>query len=89
MGLYIHHNLSLWLNTRQTRMGRVCHSVSYLECTILHEFGHTLQMQHVAGSGYTDAAYGTSLEQREDLMGVGDHAGAARHGRGSRSCTTM
>jgi hypothetical protein len=33
----------------------------------------TLGLQHVAGAGNSDANYGTTLDQREDLMGLGDH----------------
>jgi hypothetical protein len=73
LGLFTHRDLSLRWNTRQTRVGRVRHSVSYLQNTVLHEFGHTLGLDHVAGSGNSDANYGVTLEQREDLMGMGDH----------------
>jgi len=76
LGLFTHRDLSLDWNTRQTRVGRVRHSVSFLQCTVLHEFGHTLGLQHVAGAGNSDANYGVTLEQREDLMGLGDHATA-------------
>jgi hypothetical protein len=69
-----HRDLSLDWNTRPTRIGRVRHSVSYLQCTILHEFGHTLGLDHVNGPGNSGANYGTTLQQREDLMGMGDHA---------------
>ena len=49
------------------------HSVSYLQCTVLHEFGHTLGLDHINGPGNDDWNYGVSLDQREDLMGMGDH----------------
>jgi len=73
LGLFTHRDLALDWNTRQTRVGRVRHSVSYLQSTILHEFGHTLGLHHVGGTGNSDANYGVTLEQREDLMGLGDH----------------
>lgn len=76
LGLFTHRDLSLDWNTRQTRVGRVRHSVSFLQSTILHEFGHTLGLQHVAGQGNSDANYGTTLEQRQDLMGMGDNVTA-------------
>jgi hypothetical protein len=76
LGLFTHRDLSLDWNTRKTRVGRVRHSVSFLQCTILHEFGHTLGLQHVAGAGNSDADYGVTLEQREDLMGMGDNVTA-------------
>ena len=49
--------------------------ISFLISVILHEFGHTLGLNHVNGAGNNDANYGITLEQREDLMGMGDHAG--------------
>jgi len=76
LGLFTHRDLTLDWNTRRTRIGRVRHSVSYLQSTILHEFGHTLGLQHVNGAGNDDANYGVTLEQREDVMGMGDHATA-------------
>ena len=76
-GLFTHRDLSMHWNTRRTRVSPgVRHSVSYLQCTILHEFGHTLGLQHVNGSSNSDSAYGVTLEQREDLMGMGDHSTA-------------
>lgn len=76
LGLFTHRDLTLDWNTRRTRIGRVHHSVSYLQNTILHEFGHTLGLHHVAGQGNSDAHYGVTLEQRQDVMGMGDHASA-------------
>lgn len=75
LGLFTHRDLALDWNTRRTRVGRVRHSVSYLQSTILHEFGHALGLQHVNGAGNSDANYGVTLDQRQDLMGMGDHAG--------------
>lgn len=76
LGLFTHRDLALDWNTRQTRMGRATHSVSFLQTTILHEFGHTLGLHHVRGRGNTDAHYGITLDQRNELMGMGDHATA-------------
>jgi hypothetical protein len=80
LGLFTHRDLSYDWNTRTTRIGPVDrrghqtrHSVSFLQCTVLHEFGHTLGLDHVNGVGNDDWNYGVSLEQREDLMGMGDH----------------
>jgi len=39
LGMFTHRDLALDWNTRQTRLGRVRHSVSFLQTTILHEFG--------------------------------------------------
>jgi hypothetical protein len=74
LGMFTHRDLALNWNTRQTRLGRVRHSVSFLQTTILHEFGHTLGLHHVGGRGNADSNYGISLEARNELMGMGDHA---------------
>lgn len=75
-GLFTHRDLSLDWNTRMTRIGRSRHSVSFLQNTVLHEFGHTLGLNHVNGSGNGDSNYGVTLDQRHDLMGLGDHVTA-------------
>jgi hypothetical protein len=75
-GLFTHRDLSMRWNTRRTRVGRVRHSVSFLQSTVLHEFGHTLGLEHVNGAGNDDANYGVTLDQRDDLMGMGDHVTA-------------
>lgn len=74
--MFTHRDLSLDWNTRRTRVGRARHSVSFLQTTILHEFGHTLGLDHVGGSGNSDSNYGITLGQRNELMGMGDHATA-------------
>ena len=73
LGLFTSRDLSYDWNTRRTRIGHERHSVSFLQCTVLHEFGHTLGLDHVNGSGNSDSNYGVTLNQREDLMGMGDH----------------
>jgi hypothetical protein len=39
-------------------------------------FGHTLGLHHVGGRGNADSNYGITLDQRNELMGMGDHATA-------------
>ena len=81
VGLFTHRDLSLESSTERTRLRRgVVHRITYLQSTVLHEFGHTLGLGHINGSGNNDAAYGITLEQRDDRMGMGDHltARAAR-----------
>jgi hypothetical protein len=74
MGLFTNNDLALRWNTRQTTVApHVRHSVGFLQSVILHEFGHTLGLQHVNGAGNSDWNYGVTLDQREDLMGMGDH----------------
>ena len=73
-GMFTDRDLSLMRTTRQTRMGTVDHSVTFYQSTILHEFGHTLGLHHIAGDHDGSAAYGTTLQQRHDIMGLGSDA---------------
>src|SRR5262245_1934618 len=77
LGLFTHRDLSLQAGTWSTPVGSAVHNVRFLQSTILHEFGHTLGLHHVGGRGNADANYGTTLGQRQDLMGLGHHATAA------------
>jgi hypothetical protein len=70
-GLFTHLDLASTWNTRMTRIGRVRHSVSFLQTTINHEFGHSMGLDHVNGAGNSDSNYGITLEQRENQMGMG------------------
>jgi hypothetical protein len=46
--------------------------VTYFQTVILHEFGHTMGLDHVNGSGNGHDDYGITLEQRSNEMGIGD-----------------
>jgi len=73
-GLFTDRDLMLRRTTQWTRMGPTDHRVSFLQSTVLHEFGHTLGLEHVAGRGNNRAAYGRTLQQRRQVMGLGDQA---------------
>lgn len=72
-GVFTHRDLSVDSATRPTRVGTARHSVDYFQCVVLHEFGHTLGLNHVNGDANNDRNYGVTLEQRHDLMGLGGH----------------
>lgn len=78
--LLTHRDLSSEYSSRRVRVGSERHEVDFLQCTALHEFGHTLGLDHVAGQSNSDAAYGTTLEARADIMGGGDQR-TTRHAR--------
>ena len=78
VALLTHRDLGSDWSAWQARVGRERRSVSFAQSTALHEFGHTLGLWHVNGRGNNDAAYGVTLEELTDLMGVGDHL-TARH----------
>ena len=42
LGLFTHRDLAYGWNDRRTRVGSERHRVSYLQSTVLREFGHTL-----------------------------------------------
>ena len=67
---------------RRTRIGkgrhRAWHKVSYFQTTILHEFGHTLGLEHIKGVGNEDFRYGITLEERSNEMGIGGQVNAAQ-----------
>jgi len=69
--LLTHRDLWLRSSTRRVRVGSEWHRVDFWQCTALHEFGHTLELDHIAGQGNHDAAYGTTLEARSNIMGTG------------------
>ncbi len=70
-GLFTHLDLESHWNDRQTRIGSETHSVSFLQTTVNHEFGHTLGLEHVNGTGNSDSHYGVTLSERENQMGMG------------------
>lgn len=70
-GVFTHNDLEPNWNDRLTRIGSADHNVSFLQTTINHEFGHTLGLGHVKGSGNSDRDYGVTLSERENQMGMG------------------
>lgn len=78
--LLTHRDLSERVYSRRVLVGSERHEVDFRQCTALHEFGHTLGLDHVAGRSNRDAAYGTTLEARADIMGGGDQR-TTRHAR--------
>jgi hypothetical protein len=79
-GVFTHLDLEPRWHTRPTRLGSVTHSISFLQTTINHEFGHSLGLDHVNGPGNSDANYGLTLQQRENQMGMGGWL-TTRHAR--------
>lgn len=55
----------------ETRVKRRKQEVSYFQTTALHEFGHTLGLDHVRGDTNSDNAYGITLEEKSSMMGWG------------------
>src|SRR4051812_26094288 len=75
-GVFTHEDLSPMKRHRQTSIGhgkhKASHNVTYFQTVILHEFGHTLGLDHIHGSGNDSNAYGITLEERSNEMGVGN-----------------
>jgi hypothetical protein len=80
LGMFTHRDLARSQAIRRTRVGiadrhghRDQHNIAFWQTTVLHEFGHTLGLNHVLGQGNEDWRYGITREQRDDVMGRGEH----------------
>jgi hypothetical protein len=75
-GVFTQNDLSPMTRHRQTRIGHgrraALHNVTYFQTVILHEFGHTMGLDHVNGPGNDHANYGITLVERSNEMGIGD-----------------
>jgi hypothetical protein len=75
-GVFTQNDLSPMTRHRKTRIGHgrraASHNVTYFQTVILHEFGHTMGLDHVNGPGNDHANYGITLEERSNEMGIGD-----------------
>jgi len=75
-GVFTQNDLSPMTRHRRTSIGhgrrKAWHDVTYFQTVVLHEFGHTMGLDHVNGPGNDDANYGITLEQRSNEMGIGD-----------------
>jgi hypothetical protein len=71
IGIFTDRDLSPETYRRQTMVNRKQIKVSYFQTTVLHEFGHTLGLGHVAGGSNAGDSYGITLDDRTTLMGFG------------------
>ncbi|MBL8310308.1 MAG: hypothetical protein JNL19_07795 [Burkholderiales bacterium] len=55
-----------------TPSGSERHRIATRQCTALHEFGHTLGLDHTNGTGNGASAYGNTFTQWMDIMGGGE-----------------
>lgn len=82
LGVFTQNDLSPMTRHRQTRIGhgrrKALHDVTYYQTVLLHEFGHTMGLDHIRGSGNNDDAYGVTLEERSNEMGIGDQVQAGQ-----------
>lgn len=79
-GIFTHRDLARGEDSARTRVDGAWQDVTYFQSPVLHEFGHTLGLHHVNGRGNSNASYGITLQQRHDIMGMGENptARAAR-----------
>lgn len=73
VGIITHEDLKFNWNMWPTKIGKQTHRIEYGQITALHEFGHVLGFEHVNGISTELWSYGTTVEQRENLMGAGHH----------------
>lgn len=76
LGVFTQNDLSPMTRHRRTRIGNgrrgAAHDVTYYQTVILHEFGHTMGLDHIRGAGNDANNYGITLEERSNEMGMGD-----------------
>ncbi|SEO45115.1 hypothetical protein SAMN02990966_01920 [Rhodospirillales bacterium URHD0017] len=80
VGLFTHRDLAMRRQIWLTPIDGAVHNVLFMQSPVLHEFGHTLGLGHIGGHGSGEWAYGASLAEQQDIMGLGNRlsAGAAR-----------
>ena len=71
VGIITHEDLTVSWIPRRTKFGAQQHRVEYGQITVVHEFGHVLGFEHVNGTSNDEGAYGITLDQRDNLMGMG------------------
>lgn len=75
-GVFTQNDLSPMTRHRRTRIGSgrhgTSHNVTYYQTVILHEFGHTMGLDHIKGAGNDSNSYGITLEERSNEMGMGE-----------------
>jgi hypothetical protein len=77
LGLFTHRDLAMRPRIWLTPIGGAQHNVKFLQSPVLHEFGHTLGLGHSGGSGSGERAYGTTLAEQQDIMGLGNRLSAS------------
>ena len=69
LGLITHEDVQFSWNLQRPRLNR--YDISFGLIPVVHEFGHILGFEHVNGDGADDSAYGVTVEQNENVMGIG------------------
>ncbi|AUD01093.1 hypothetical protein [Spirosoma pollinicola] len=78
LGIITHEDLQFYWRLKATKVGKQQHQVEFGQILVLHEFGHILGFDHVNGESNEDWAYGVTVDQKADTMGIGYHF-ANRH----------
>lgn len=75
-GLFTHRDLAMRPRIWLTPIGGALHNVRFQQSPVLHEFGHTMGLGHIGGRGSGIRAYGATLAEQQDIMGLGDRLSA-------------
>jgi hypothetical protein len=80
VGLFTHRDLAMRRQIWLTPIDGAVHNVLFMQSPVLHEFGHTLGLGHIGGRGSGERAYGATLAEQQEIMGLGNRlsAGAAQ-----------
>ena len=80
VGLFTHRDLAMRRQIWLTPIDGAVHNVLFMQSPVLHEFGHTLGLGHIGGRGSGERAYGATVAEQQDIMGLGNRlsAGAAQ-----------
>jgi hypothetical protein len=77
VGVFTHRDLAMRRQIWLTPIGGALHNVQFMQSPVLHEFGHTLGLGHIGGRGSGERAYGATLAEQQDIMGLGNRLSAA------------
>lgn len=68
LGVLTHEDVSFSWNPQRKASP---HGIEFGQIPVVHEFGHVLGFHHVNGDTSDDSAYGVTVDQQDNVMGMG------------------